>query len=190
MSKDNLHSLTQPKPLEPEIYQFGYPRNDTTNVMASTSKNSPFLGTYDDMSLLESGLYHKKYGDIGDHYYRIQSKAGESIDPRLLTLVEFFRGLYARKREVLKNIFPELHNEFVDMFKKFGGMLSLGKSDQIKVRTLQRSLSVGSPRTLKNGDESPLRLERFKVRTVVPGGGAPSGQGDKGDTKSDGSNSK
>ncbi|KAJ6892575.1 hypothetical protein NC651_025699 [Populus alba x Populus x berolinensis] len=92
-------------------------------------------------------------------------------------LLEFFRELFIRRREVFKKLFPELHDEFLGVFKKMGNInLSIEKPGQVKTRALQRSLSVGSPRIpSRNGGESPLRLERFKVRTVIPGGG---GQGD------------
>jgi hypothetical protein len=166
---------------ELDIYQFGYPRCDTADSMASSSSDSPFLGSYDDLSLLESGLYQQKYGDISDKCYRNQDKAWESIDSRFLMLLEFSRELFFRRREVFKKLFPEIHDEFLGMFKKIGNINLYGeKPGQLKTRALclQRSLSVGSPRTpSRNGGESPLKLERFKVRTVVPGGG---GQGDRG----------
>jgi hypothetical protein len=130
---------------------------------------------------LESGLYQQKYGDLSDKCYRNQDKAWESIDSRFLMLLEFSRELFFRRREVFKKLFPELHDEFLGMFKKIGNINLYGeKPGQLKTRALclQRSLSVGSPRTpSRNGGESPLKLERFKVRTVVPGGG---GQGDRG----------
>ncbi|KAJ6349912.1 hypothetical protein OIU78_006160 [Salix suchowensis] len=62
--------------------------------------------------------------------------------------------------------------------KKIGNVdLYIEKPSQVKTRALclQRSFSVDSPRTpLINGGGSPLTLERFKVHTVVRGGG---GQG-------------
>ncbi|CAK7325306.1 unnamed protein product [Dovyalis caffra] len=187
MSEGNRRDSSPVCP-ELDIYQFGYPRCDPTDSMASSSNDSAFLSTYDDMSLLESGLFRQKYGDISDHYYRNPDKAGDKIDSRLLMLLEFFRELFMRRREVFKKLFPELHDEFLGMFKKIVNVdLLVAKPGQMKSRALQRSLSVGSPRTpSRNGGESPLRLERFKVRTVIPGGG---GQGDKdgvesGDAKS------
>uniref|UniRef100_A0A6N2M135 Uncharacterized protein n=1 Tax=Salix viminalis TaxID=40686 RepID=A0A6N2M135_SALVM len=162
---------------EEDIYQYGYPRCDTGNSMASSSDDSPFFGTFDTMSLLESGLYQQKYDDMSDHYRRKQDKKWDSIDSRLLVLLEFFRELIIRRREVFKKLFPELHDEFLGLFKKMGNVnLSIGKPGQVKARALQRSLSVGSPRTpSRNGGGSSLRLERFKIRTVIPDGG---GQGD------------
>ncbi|KAJ6767688.1 hypothetical protein OIU74_021537 [Salix koriyanagi] len=163
---------------EVDIYQFGYPRCDTPDSMASSSNDSPFLGSYDDLSLLESGLYQQKYGYFSDKYYRNQDKALESIDSRFLVLLESFRDLFIRRNEVFKKLFPELHDEFVGMLKKIGNVnLYIEKPSQVKTRALclQRSFSVDSPRTpSRNGVGSPLTLERFKVRTVVPGGG---GQG-------------
>lgn len=176
MSEDNSRDAS-PVHHEEDVYRYGYPRCDTSNSMASSSNDSPFFGIYDTMSLLESGLYQQKYGDISDHYHRKQDKAWDSIDSRLLMLLEFFRELFIRRREVFKKLFPELHDEFLGVFKKMGNInLSIEKPGQVKTRSLQRSLSVGSPRIpSRNGGESPLRLERFKVRTVIPGGG---GQGD------------
>jgi len=54
------------------------------------------------------------------------------------------------------------------------------KSGRVKVKTIQRSLSVGSSREISGDD---LKLERFKVKTVVVGGdvkqGGKGGQDDK-----------
>ncbi len=87
---------------------------------------------------------------------------------------------------MFKKIFPDDHDEFIEMFKKIGATLSqLGRSRTNETTaTLKRSLSVGSPRmrSIDGDDQLPLRLDRFKVRTVVPGGGGGIGtQGDKGD---------
>lgn len=114
-------------------------------------------------------------------------KGKSSADSRLLMLLEIFRQLYIRRSEVFKKIFEESHDEFVEMFKEVGAKLSRhGRSRRNETTaTLKRSLSVGSQRirSIDGDDQFPLRLERFKVRTVVPGGGgAGSGaQGDKGD---------
>ncbi|KDP45012.1 hypothetical protein JCGZ_01512 [Jatropha curcas] len=134
----------------------GYPRIDKT---------------YDDITLL-------KHGNRG------KEEAKSSVDERLVMLLEFFRQLYIRKREVFKKIFPESQDEFMEMLKKFDFKFSFERSEST---TLKRSSSVGSKRTRSvnvDGDELPLRLERFKVRTVVTGGGAPGG--DQGETNSGG----
>jgi hypothetical protein len=138
------------------------------NIAPSSSRNSPFSGTVDDMQLLESGLYRKQYGDnMGDDYYRFQGEAGKSVDPRLLPLLEFFRELFVRRRELFKKIFPGIYDEFVELSKKVNGVVAQVQEDR-RFPTMQRSLSVGSPRTpsVKRG-EPPLRIERFKVRTVI-----------------------
>ncbi|KAJ0047154.1 hypothetical protein Pint_05868 [Pistacia integerrima] len=122
----------------------------------------------DDISLLEN-----------DHYPPKVTTTGKSFDPRLLVLLEYFRELHERKGELFRKIFPGIHNEFVEFFKKIDELLSQVKChNQMRgVRTMQRSLSVGSPRTRAiDGDKSPLRLDRFKIRTVVlDGGGQGSG---------------
>ncbi|KAF2282252.1 hypothetical protein GH714_043910 [Hevea brasiliensis] len=89
-------------------------------------------------------------------------------------------------REAPSASVPDDHDEFIEMFKKIGATLSqLGRSRTNETTaTLKRSLSVGSPRmrSIDGDDQLPLRLDRFKVRTVVPGGGGGIGtQGDKGD---------
>lgn len=152
----------------------GCPSDEGMNGVASSSRNSPFLGTVDDMQLLESGLFRKQYGD----YY--VGGDGKSVDPRLLSLLEFFRELFVRRRELFRNIFPGLHDEFVEVSKKVGGVVAQVQENRRRApTTVQRSLSVGSPRTPsgKRG-EPPLRLERFKVRTVILAAGV--GQGGKG----------
>lgn len=102
-------------------------------------------------------------------------------DPRLLVLLENLRKLYTERRELFKNIFPELDDNFVESFKKIRATLMQLKTDRLKAQTLQRSLSVDSPRTpSRKGDEYPLRLERFKVKTLDVYAGA--GQDGKGTT--------
>ncbi|KAK9911962.1 hypothetical protein M0R45_035840 [Rubus argutus] len=49
--------------------------------------------------------------------------------------------------------------------RKWVLVLSRVKSNQTRVRTMQRSLSISSPREFKR-DESEMRLERFKIRTI------------------------
>lgn len=159
---------------------------EATETGPSNTGGAPFLGTKNDMSLLESGLLRRNYSDVGDNYYRFESKVGKSIDPKLLALVEFFRELYFRRHELFNKIFPEHHQDnFLDeMPKKVGLVLSRVKSNQTRVRTMQRSLSIGSPREFKR-DESEMRLERFKVRTIdLDDGVEQDGKDDK--TKSGG----
>ncbi|XWS75292.1 hypothetical protein CRYUN_Cryun01aG0073800 [Craigia yunnanensis] len=172
----------------------GYPSDeqdppDMSSIVSDMDRSPVFGRDDDDLSLLESGLYRRSYSDMGDNHHRIQERAkrlGNSFDPRLLVLLEFFREFYVRRQELLKKIFPGLKNEFIEFFRKVGRMLAEVKSNQVKVKTMQRSLSLGSsPKLSKKGDESPLRLKRFKIRTVniedVQGGqddqGGQGGQG-------------
>lgn len=168
----------------------GYPQVDDVSTCIeapSTSTSTSFLGTKNDMSLLESGLLRRNFSDVGENYYRFQSKVGKSVDPRLLALVEFFRELYFRRLELFKKIFPGGHDDkFLEVPKKLGLILAKVKPDQTRaVRTMQRNLSIGSPRDFK-GRESEMRLERFKIRTIdVDDGGVQGGQGNE--IKSNGS---
>ncbi|XP_040991501.1 uncharacterized protein LOC121238614 [Juglans microcarpa x Juglans regia] len=184
---DNRYDAPRPESYAWKAYGLlaGYRTADQGMTdIASSSGSSPFPGTLDDMSLLESGLYGNKYGDMVDDYYRFEAEAGKSVDPRLLSLLEFFRELYVRRQELFKKIFPGLHDEFVELSKKIRGVVVAqveGRGTRRPVATLQRSLSVGSPRTPSNkAGELPLRLERFKVRELtlegdVPVQGAPQG---------------
>lgn len=182
--------------------------------MASTSRGGyRFLGIYDDdMSILESGLYKKTY-DVdhsgGNFHYHLHDdddddqseeaaaaagKSNDNIDTRLLMLLKYFRELCVREAELFKKVFPGIHEEFADAFRKIGAMFSQVKMQQSRVKTMQRSLSLGSHRTRGiGGGEPPGRLQRFKVRTVVVDDGFAQGQeaaagsgghGGQGDTKS------
>ncbi|GMY23181.1 POPTR_1452s00200g [Fagus crenata] len=164
----------------------GYPSDEGMEVSTTTSPSSThdwaFLGTYNDMSLLESGLLQTNIGNMDDNYYTFQDKLGKPIDPRLLSVMEYFRELFVRREEVFKKLFPAgLQDEILELLKKFGNVESQVKSDQMKVRTMQRSLSIDSPRTpFKKGEEVPLKLEYFKVRTVFADGGGQGQQGNQG----------
>lgn len=171
------------------------------------------MGIYDDdMSILESGLYKKSYdiGHSGGNFHHhlhdddddedqsgaaaAAGKSNDNIDPRLLMLLKYFREFYAREAELFKKVFPGIRKEFAEAFRKIGAMLSQVKMQQSRVKTMQRSLSLGSHRTRGiGGGEPPGRLQRFKVRTVVVDGGIGQGQGaaagsgdqgGQGDTKS------
>lgn len=165
----------------------GYPTAEEMTNMASSSTSSPFWGTFDDMSLLQSGLYRRRsYNDLGEDHYRFQVLVGRSIDPRLLALLEFFRELYFRKRELFKKVFPGLPGELVELSRKIGGVVDQVTDASTRGPTLQRSLSIGSPRAPSNVIvESPASFELFKVRVRhdvvldvgVQQGGDQGGQG-------------
>uniref|UniRef100_A0A5B7BQT9 Uncharacterized protein n=1 Tax=Davidia involucrata TaxID=16924 RepID=A0A5B7BQT9_DAVIN len=181
MSMDGLCSAS--KALEshqPEIYPYGYPSGETTTYeMASSSENFPFCCSENYFPGQESGFHEGNFHKEGK-FNIIRWKSGKSVDPRLLNLLEFFRELYIERGEFFKKIFPGLHDEFVDVFKKIGGMLA--RKEGMKVQTMQRSLSLGSPSTPKHGDDdSTLRLQWFKVRTLdISGVGAGQGGGQGG----------
>ncbi|GMN52721.1 hypothetical protein TIFTF001_021864 [Ficus carica] len=74
---------------------------------------------------------------------------------RLLALMEFFRELYFRRRELLRKIFPQ------------------AVQDEPRFTTMQRSLSLVSPRSSGVRDivePNELRNEWIKVRTINTGG--------------------
>ncbi|XP_050387003.1 uncharacterized protein LOC126803253 [Argentina anserina] len=148
----------------------GYPEVDARELDQPSNSGASFLATKNDMSLLESGLLRRNYSDVGESYYKFQSNVGmSSVDARLLALIAFFKELYFRRPEMFKKIFPKHSHPdqfLVEMPKKLKLVLSQVKSDETtRVRAMQRSLSIGSPRELK-GDESEIMLERFKIRTI------------------------
>ncbi|GKU91570.1 hypothetical protein SLEP1_g5430 [Rubroshorea leprosula] len=172
---------------------------DHRKLRLPDSHVSEFYDYDDGVLLMGKGLYRRRYGDMGDNHHRIQEKArkmGKSLDPRLTVVFEFFRELYVRRKELLKNIFPEDHHEFGELLDKITEELfrrSRVRTSEVKVRGLRRSLSIGSPRELKGkgdeptvkigddkGGEPSLRLHRFKIRTVKVGDdeGGSTGQGE------------
>ncbi|KAL3718896.1 hypothetical protein ACJRO7_003925 [Eucalyptus globulus] len=180
------------------------------NEARSSSGGDPlFPHKFDDFSLLESGLHGWRHvhntGD-GNHHFKYRPKPGKSVDPQLLAVLESFRELYVRRRDLFKELFPKLHDEFAKFSERLEEFLFREEKERPGDR-LKRSLSVGSPRITSReigGGDLPLKLERFKVRTVdldddepPPGGSGGSGgdqgggQGGKGGTKpSGGSKSK
>lgn len=125
-----------------------------------------------------------------DHHGRKLRKP--VLDPRLL---EFFKELYVRNKQLFKKLFPKFHGDsFEEFTEHFEATCSEAKKRfahryERDDTVLQRSLSVGSPRMMQRGfggDEEPLKLERFKVRMVdidgdegdpPPGGGGGGGCG-------------
>ncbi|RVW26348.1 hypothetical protein CK203_110010 [Vitis vinifera] len=111
-------------------------------------------------------------GDTADSSHSHRVSPPQPNDPRLLVQLENLRTLYTEKRELFQKIFPELDDNFVESFKKIRATLLQLKTDRLKVQTLQRSLSLDSPRTPSTkGDEYPLKLERFRVKTLDLSGG-------------------
>ncbi|XP_030455751.1 uncharacterized protein LOC115676867 [Syzygium oleosum] len=196
MSMDRHRMPWQMKPNDAQIID---------EAESSSTGDSSFPRTFDDSSLLESGLHGRKcINNKGGGYdnFKYRPKAGKSVDPQLLVVLEFFRELYVRRRDLFKKLFPKLHDEFAEFSERLEDFLFREEKERPGDR-LRRSLSVGSPRTTSRdigGGDLPLKLERFKVRTVdlddddpppAGGGGQGGGQGGKGGTKpSGGSKSK
>lgn len=173
-SSSRPSQLTQPP--NSSIYDFGYPRpqNECASPVAYNMVSNAGSFSYSrfgngDNSAQQTGWDHCGGFDDGDtRPYMIRWKSGKKIDQRLLMLLEsFFQEIYVKREDFFKKIFPEKHEEFTDVFNKIGAMLRKNK-DKTKHRTMQRSLSVGSPR----------RLQRFKVKTpnIIVGGSESSGE--------------
>lgn len=143
----------------PPYPPLGYPLVDRTTVSMDDAASSSGDSSFPDKFSSEAK---------GNCNFKIvQPKLRKPVDPRLLAVVEFFRDFYNEKVELFKESFPAIYEELADVFKTLGGMIP-----RIKVRTMKRSLSVGTIRSAKQGEESTITLERFKVRTLdVDAGG-------------------
>ena len=111
-----------------------------TTATVTSTENSTFSGDENnDMSQLgKDVLPIRKIPDLAENYYRFKWKVGKSVHRKLLKKVN--------QAVLVPNV----------------------KSHQLKNRSIQRSLSIDSPRTPPNkkGDELLLKHERFKVRTI------------------------
>ena len=123
---DRDHTL-QPESHAPEKHEYKNPTDDQMVIIPSNT--SSISGLDIDASQLKRSMLHKNDGDMCENCYAIHKKAvGKAVDPRLLTILEFSRQLYVRKQVVFEKSFPELHDEFVELFKKHGAKLSQVKS--------------------------------------------------------------
>ena len=133
----NLHEVDQ----LPEGYILDDGMVVLTTTLGTSTQNSTIFGAKNnDMRLLGQGtLLQRKVNDnLGDDYRKFEgNKVGKSVHRRLL--------------------------------KKLNQGAPQVNLHQLKVRSIQRSLSIGSPRTppIKKGDELKLKLERFKMRTLI-----------------------
>lgn len=132
-----------------------------------------------DESMKDCGFYFSGNEESEDNRNKacmIRWKSGKRVDPRLLTMLESFKKMYDEKRELFKRIFPEMYNEFVDVFKKLGDMMEKNEEAESmeQSRTMERSLSFGSPQTSSRGLDMDDELvnEKFKIKppTVILGG--------------------
>ena len=143
----------------------GYLSDDAMIVLstapAASTENSTFSGDENnDMSQLgKDVLPIGKIPNLAENYYRFDWKVGKSVHRKLLKKVN--------QAVPVPNV----------------------NSHQMKNRSIQRSLSIDSPRTPPNkkGDELLLKHERFKVRTINFYGSVE--QRDQGTQGSQGSNS-
>ncbi|KAB1225333.1 hypothetical protein CJ030_MR1G015653 [Morella rubra] len=193
VSKVDREIRLQPEPPAPEKHPQGSSSEEqimripSKTALQNTRSTSLFSGTDIDSSIpIKSDLLRKNAGDMSDNCHRIHRKAaGKDVDPRVLTLLEYFRQLYVRRREVFKTSFPDLHDDFDELFRKQGSSLSQAQSGRMKVQPMKRSSSSGSTREIAAGD---LKLQKFKVRTINLDGDT-NGKGGK-DDKTKGGGSK
>ncbi|GMG99463.1 hypothetical protein Nepgr_001303 [Nepenthes gracilis] len=169
----------EPDHYSPEDQTVGN-RNDA--IPPATATNTPFLGTPDTMEMeseLEKRFFLSKLMSGGRSS---PSEEGKPLDPRLISLLDFFRQLFVRRKDLFQSLISVHLEEFVELLKN---MEKDRKVDSASVQFLQRSHSVGATRGFQFG-ESDLKLQRFKVKTLdiddLNGGGAGGG-GKGGGTK-------
>lgn len=125
-------------------------------------------------------------------------------DSEISTLMEFLENLYIESHELFEKVFSQLMKKykqkkgnkeeqanakaFRKLLKKLAMRLFKKKMGEMKVQTMRRSLSLGSPRTpFASEEESNLKLERFKSKTFEAGGAGGGGsdiqQGGQGATR-------
>ncbi|CAI9091274.1 OLC1v1026249C1 [Oldenlandia corymbosa var. corymbosa] len=179
-------TLIKPDP----VYEYGYPvpGNRISSPLAyNPVSNSPgysytrFGDESDNInySTQDVGWDH---GDFVEHKkkrpYMIRWKSGKKVDKRLMMVLEsFYQEIYVKRQDFFKKIFPDrMQEDFDDVFRKVDAMLNKNKSE-VRNQTLQRSLSMGSPR----------RMQRFKIKTPAVVVGNSDGQSG-GASDSDGQN--
>ncbi|CAI9091275.1 OLC1v1026250C1 [Oldenlandia corymbosa var. corymbosa] len=154
--------LIKPDP----ICQFGFPENKISTPLAyNMVSNSPSYSysrfgdepAGDDFPGQEIGWDNGDFVDLNNKKrpYMIRWKSGKRVDQRLMMVLEsFYQEIYVKRQDFFKKIFPDrIQPDFEDVFRKVDAML-LKNSTEVKNKTLQRSLSLGSPR----------RIQRFKVK--------------------------
>ncbi|KAF9600901.1 hypothetical protein IFM89_013808 [Coptis chinensis] len=111
-------------------------------------------------------------------------------DSEIGILLEFLDDLYFESHDLFKKVVSELQEKYLSkksnkkeekdarakafskFIKKLPRRLHKKKLNETRAQTMRRSLSLGSPRTPKSGDDdqSTLKLFRFKVKTLHLGG--------------------
>lgn len=171
------------KPVPTPAWQYGYPvpeqriSSPVAYNMVSNAHGFSYSrfgnDTYD--AIPEIGWDRGDFEDKDNRPYMIRWKSGKKVDQRLLMMLEsFYQELYVKRKDFFHKIFPGTHDQLEEVFGKIDVMLSKN-NNKMKHQTLQRSLSVGSPR----------RPQRFKVKTpAVIIGNPPGGKGGGGATGS------
>ncbi|KAL2895857.1 AM-toxin synthetase AMT1 [Bienertia sinuspersici] len=95
------------------------------------------------------------------------------VDPRLVSLLDFFRHLSVRRKDVFDKIMPVHRQDFESIFNEMKKVQQLEKQNS-KMGGLTRR------RSLSAGDEDGLKMERFKVKPIDSGGIKPPPKDNKG----------
>ncbi|GAB4855086.1 hypothetical protein Ancab_023669 [Ancistrocladus abbreviatus] len=113
----------------------------------------------------------------------LMSAAGSSptkkpMDPRLMSVLEFFRQLYVRKNVLFGRIISIHWEDFVELLNYMERSKEMEK-EEAKVKSMKRSHSFAAVRGVKL-DDSELKLQRFKVKTLGTDDDDPKGKGPRG----------
>ncbi|CAO2833236.1 unnamed protein product [Amaranthus hypochondriacus] len=86
------------------------------------------------------------------------------VDPRLVSLLDFFRQLYVRRKDIYYKIMPIHRKDLEIILNKIGNTKESEKenSKQGEIMMRQRSMSFSDV-------EGSLRMERFKVKPIDSG---------------------
>lgn len=168
-----------PLPLQEQSHEDAQPGDEDydhriTKTTLTTPTTTPYMGTPDQMGTgVGTGTETRSYSPAGDN-----AVVSVTLDPRLLSLLDFFRQLYARRSDIFKKIMPVHRQAFEDIFK---GILDQ-ENQKRKRLAMQRSNSF-------SGVES-VRPRRFKVKPIEAGGATPqdSGGGAGGSSNDGGTN--
>ncbi|GAB4836306.1 hypothetical protein Ancab_001221 [Ancistrocladus abbreviatus] len=179
---------------EEHNYEHQKTDNDIETIPSSPATNTPvFLETPEAVEIesrdleLEKSIFRRKLMGEASSSPSKDSK-GELIDPRLMSILEFFRQLYVRKKVLFRRIISIHREDFVELLNDMEKS-KVKDMEKARAKSVKRHHSFSAVRGVKL-DDNQLRLQRFKVKTLdtddqqdpkggVPGGGKGGGGGTK-----------
>ncbi|KAK9733243.1 hypothetical protein RND81_04G054100 [Saponaria officinalis] len=156
----NKKHVSSPIPQDTELLPGELSTNiiDNTDTI-TTQSDTPFIVTPDPLGL-----------GVGSSSPSDNMPRLEFVDHRLLSLLEFFRQLHFRRRDIFKQIIPVHRQAFEDIFDKMNNTQEEEQQYKSEDNVLQKSRS-----------SEDLKLDRFKVKPIdspndkIKGGGSKPG---------------